>query len=64
MCINPKPAIAFLVTSQTHIQAKHEGIKYACNHYRSKQGVRYPCNQCDYQAETQSNFQTHTTDFL
>ena len=31
MSINPKPAIAFLVTSQTHIQAKHEGIKYACN---------------------------------
>ena len=55
MSINPKPAIAFLVTSQTHIQAKHEGIKYACNHYRSKQGVRYPCNQYDYQVTTQSN---------
>ena len=31
---------------KTHIQSKHEGIKY-------------PCNQCDYRATTQSNFQRH-----
>ena len=29
-----------------HIQSKHEGIKY-------------PCNQCDYQATKQGSLQTH-----
>ena len=29
-------------------------------HYRSKhEGVKYPCNQCDYQATTQGNLQRH-----
>ena len=59
---------------QTHIQSKHEGIKYPCNQcdYQATQqsnlqthiqciheGVKYPCNQCDYQATTQSNLQRH-----
>ena len=29
-------------------------------HYRSKhEGIKYPCNQCDYQALQQGNLQTH-----
>ena len=29
-------------------------------HYRSiHEGIKYPCNQCDYQATTQSNLQKH-----
>ena len=31
---------------KTHIQAKHEGVKYACN-------------QCDYQATQQAHLTTH-----
>ena len=59
----------------THIQSKHDGVKYACNQcdYHATQlsslrvhiqnvheGVKYPCNQCDYQATHQSNLTKHT----
>ena len=59
---------------QTHIQSKHEGVKYPCNqcdyqatqqgtlqrHIQSKhKGIKYPCDQCDYQATQQSNLQVH-----
>jgi len=57
-----------------HIQAKHDGIKYACSqceyqtsyqsdlnkHFRSKhEGFKYSCNQCEYQATQQGNLKLH-----
>ena len=53
----------------THIQSKHDGVKYACNqcdyqartqshlktHIQSKhEGVKYACNQCDYQGSEEA----------
>jgi len=57
-----------------HIQAKHDGIKYACNqcdhqstrqdylrvHIQSKhEGIKYACSQCEYQATQQGSLKIH-----
>ena len=57
-----------------HIQALHEGVKYACNqcdhqattksnlktHIQSKhEGMKFSCNQCNYKATQQGNLITH-----
>ena len=57
-----------------HIQSKHEGVKYPCNHCDYKftsqgsltrhiqsvhEGIKYSCNQCDYQATEKGNLTKH-----
>ena len=59
---------------QTHIQSKHEGIKYPCHHcdYEASrqdtlqthiesqhEGIRYPCDQCGFQATRRDTLQKH-----
>jgi predicted RNA-binding Zn-ribbon protein involved in translation (DUF1610 family) len=58
----------------THIQSKHQGIRYDCDqcdyrantksvltiHQQSKhEGIRYDCDQCDYRATQQSHLTRH-----
>ena len=57
-----------------HIQSKHKGIKYACNHCDKQytlqssltthiqsvhEGIRYTCDQCGYQATQQIYLTKH-----
>ena len=73
-CVIIKLDIRVICDLTTHIQSKHEGVKYACNQcdYQAKQqgnlkihiqsqheGVKHDCNYCDYQATQQRNLKVH-----
>ena len=59
---------------KTHIQSKHDGIKYACNHceYQATQqsalkvhiqskhdGIKYPCTECNQQFKWKNTLTSH-----